>query len=238
MSNLTTYNKPELAVISEVKKMREYSDTDRLTIAKNIVDGLLIKLGVSGKSNSAHHVEVIRFISDNKEFTPEEFTKAFDLAIDGELKIDLFQQLNRVVMGRVMVLFKAYKIEKLRAYRQRKTPEQPLTPDQQKQLIKDAIKDEFTNYKFSGVLNENRNYLYDELKQLDVEKKFKKVAWKHSIAEVKEEEKQLSKRSRANKEILKAKCIIRYKRKLVALIFDKYTSYKQLKSKLIIKNNG
>ena len=108
-----------------------------------------------------------------------------------------------------------------------------LTEDQQKQLIKDAIKDEFTNYKFSGELNENRNYLYDELKQLDVEEKFKKVAWKHSIAEVKEEDRQLSKRGRANKEILKAKCIIRYKRKLVALIFDKFVSYEQLKSKLL-----
>ena len=232
MSNLTTYKKPELAVISDAKKMREYSDTDRLTIARSIIDSLIVRLAVSGNSNSAHHVESIRFIVRNKEFTPEEFTKAFDLAIDGELNIDLFQQLNEVVMGRVMVLYKAYKIEKLRVYRSRRL-EEVQTVEQQKQLIKDAIKDEFTNYKFSGELNENRNYLYDELKTLDVEKKFKKVAWKHSIAEVKEEERQLSKRSRANKEILKAKCIIRYKRKLVALIFDKFTSYEQLKSKLI-----
>ena len=231
MSNIITYKKPELAVISDAKKMREYSDTDRLTIAKNIVNGLLIKLGVSGRSNTKHHIEVIRFIADNKEFTPEEFTKAFDLAIDGELKIDLFQQLNRVVMGRVMVLYKTYKIEKLRAYRQRKAPEQPLTPEQQKQLITDAIKDEFTNYKFSGELNENRNYLYDEL-NIDVEDKFKKVAWKHSIAEIKKEQSQLIKRDRVNKSILKAKCLIRYKQKLVAIIFDRFTTYEQLINKL------
>ncbi len=232
MSNITTYKKPELAVISEVKKMREYSDTDRLTIAKNIVNGLLIKLGVSGRSNTKHHIEVIRFIADNKEFTPEEFTKAFDLAIDGELKIDLFQQLNRVVMGRVMTLYKTYKIEKLRAYTQRKAPEQPLTPEQQKQLISNAIKDEFTNYKFSGELNENRNYLYDELK-IDVEDKFKRVAWKHSIAEVKKEQSQLNKRSRVDKNTLKARAIIRYKCKLVALIFDKFTTYEQFKDRLL-----
>ncbi len=231
MPNIATYKKPQLAILSDAKKMREYSDTDRLTIAKNIVNGLLIKLGVSGKSNTSHHIEVIRFIADNKEFTPEEFTKAFDLAIDGELKIDLFQQLNRVVMGRVMSLYKTYKIEKLRAYRQRKEPEKPLTPDEQKQLITDAIKDEFTNYKFSGELNENRNYLYDELK-IDVEDKFKKVAWKHSIAEVKKEQSQLIKRNRVGKSILKAKCIIRYKQKLVALIFDRFTTYEQLKQKL------
>ncbi len=234
MPNIETYKKPELAILSDAKKMREYSDTDRLTIAKNIVNGLLIKLGVSGRSNTEHHIEVIRFIADNKEFTPEEFTKAFDLAIDGELKIDLFQQLNRVVMGRVMSLFKAYKIEKLRAYRQRKAPEKPLTPDEQKQLISDAIKDEFTNYKFSGELNENRNYLYDEL-NIEVEDKFKKVAWKHSIAEVKKEEIQLNKRDRADKETLKAKYIIRYKQKLVALIFDKFRTYEQLKDKLKTK---
>ncbi len=231
MPNLTTYKKPELAVISDTKKMREYSDTDRLTIAKNIVNGLLIKLGVSGRSNTSHHIEVIRFIADNKEFTPEEFTKAFDLAIDGELKIDLFQQLNRVVMGRVMSLYKTYKIEKLRAYRQRKAPEQPLTPDEQKQLIRDAIKDEFTNYKFSGELNANRNYLYDELK-IEVEDKFKKDAWKHSVTEIRAEQKELNKQERVDNETLKAKCLIRYKQKLVALIFDRFTTYEQLKDKL------
>ncbi len=49
MPNIITYKKPELAVISDLKKMREYSDKDRLTIAKNIVNGLLIKLGGSGR---------------------------------------------------------------------------------------------------------------------------------------------------------------------------------------------
>ncbi len=231
MPNLTTYKKPELAVISEVKKMREYNDIERNTIARLIVNGLMGRLGVSGKATTTHHVESIRFIRENKEFTPEEFTKAFELAIEGELKIDLFQQLNCVVIGRVMSLYKAYKIEKLRAYRQRKTPEKPLTPEQQKQLIRDAIKDEFTNYKFSGELNANRNYLYDEL-NIEVEDKFKKVAWKHSIAEVKKEQNQLIKRDRATKSILKAKCIIRYKQKLVALIFDKFRTYEQLINKL------
>ena len=227
MTNITTYKKPELAIISDAKKMREYSDTDRLTIAKNIVVGLIGRLGVSGKATATHHVESIRFIAGNKEFTPEEFTKAFELAMDGTLKIDLFQQLNCVVIGRVMTLYKTYKIEKLRAYRQRRAPEKPLTTEQQKQLIRDAIKDEFTNYKFSGELNTNRNYLYDEL-NIEVEDKFKKVAWKHSIAEIKKEQSQLIKRDRATKSILKAKCIIRYKQKLVALIFDKFTSYEQL----------
>ena len=231
MPNITTYKKPELAIISEVKKMREYSEVERNTLAHTIVVGLVRRLGVSGRSNPNHHLECERYISNNKEFTPEEFTKAFELAIEGELKIDLFQQLNCVVIGRVMVLYKTYKIEKLRAYRQRKTPEKPLTPNQQKQLISDAIKDEFENYKLSGELNANRNYLYDEL-NIEVEDKFKKVAWKHSISEIKKEESQLNKRDRATKSILKAKCLIRYKQKLVALIFDKFRTYEQLKKKL------
>lgn len=234
MSNLTTYKKPELAVISELKKLREYSNTERLTIAKSIVDSLINRLGVGGKSDASHHLESIRYISNNKEFTPDEFTKAFELAIDGELKIDLFQQLNCVVIGRVMNLYKAYKIEKLRAYRQRRTPEKPLTPNEQKQLISDAIKDEFTNYKFSGKLNENRNYLYDELKKsMDVEDKFKKVAWKHAVKEIRAVQEGLSKRDQADTETLKAKCIIRYKQKLVAILFDRYTTYEQLKAKIL-----
>lgn len=236
MSNLTTYKKPELAVISELKKLREYSNTDRLTIAKNIVEGLLNRLGVGHKSNELHHIEAIKFIADNKEFTPDEFSKAFDLAIEGILKIDILQQLNCVVIGRVMALYKAYKIENLKNYyRQReqlKNTSKELTKDQKKQLISDAIKDEFTNYKFSGELNENRNYLYDEL-NIEVADKFKKVAWKHSVKEIREEQKELSKRNKVDNETLKAKCIIRYKRKLVALIFDKFTTYEQLKSKLI-----
>ena len=163
MPNLTTYKKPELAVISEVKKIREYSDTDKLTIAKNIVDGLLIKLGVSGKSNSAHHVEVIRFIADNKEFTPDEFTKAFDLAIDGELKIDLFQQLNRVVMGRVMVLYKAYKIEKLRAYRSRKKTEKTISDDEQEFIMIEAVDRIEKEYKANKEITGTFVHVYDYL---------------------------------------------------------------------------
>ncbi len=31
MPNITTYKKPELAIISEVKKMREYSEVERNT---------------------------------------------------------------------------------------------------------------------------------------------------------------------------------------------------------------
>ncbi len=156
----------------------------------------------------------------------DEIKKMFEMYVDGKLNLKpMPNYFDRILLGKIVAQYKSIT----------KTPkiikQVQMTPEQEKQIVTDAIKDEFENYKFSGELNENRNYLYDELK-IEVAERFKKVAWKHSVKEIRKEQKELSKRSQADNETLKAKCIIRYKAKLVALIFDKFTSYNQLKAKL------
>ncbi len=238
MTDIQKYKPPKLALLEQKKKLRDYVIEERNTETTKLVVRLLSLLGVS-PGKEVQWASLYKFINDVYLLsTYEEIDEAFDMYISNKFTLKPYQQLNAVVFGQVMREFEFYKKERLKEYRRKRKPQlKPLTPDEQKQLIRDAIKDEFENYKFSGELNANRNYLYDELINLglDVEEKFKKVAWKHSITEVKKEQSQLNKRDRAEKSILKAKCIIRYKQKLVAIIFDRFTTYEQLKKKLLCK---
>lgn len=119
MSNIQIYKKPELAVLSDEKKIVAYNDVERLTIAKKITESLLNTIGVGNNSNEDHHIELIKFISEEKYFTPGEIKKAFDLVLRGHLKIDLFQQINCLIYGKVMNLYRQHKLEKLKVYNQK-----------------------------------------------------------------------------------------------------------------------
>ena len=157
----------------------------------------------------------------------EQIESAFLMYVDGKFPLEPRDNYLTVILFNKIINCYIQENNKKNRFTETESMIKPLTEADYKRIIKD----EFENYKFSGELNANRTYLYDELK-IEVADKFKKVAWKHSIAEVKKEQSQLNKRDRADKETLKAKCIIRYKQKLVALIFDKFTTYEQLKDKL------
>ena len=230
--------KPELQLISETKKLRYYPDVERLTISKAIVISLLNKLGVSNKSNEQHHIEVIKLISNNKEFTPEEFEKAFNLAIEGILDIDLFQQLNCIVVGKVMNQYRTYRKNGLKNYKyqvqlqlQQKT--KPTKSEEQELFIK-AVKDEFASFKELDRVNSMRNWLYDKFIELgfEIDETRKKIAWKHSVSEIKKEQDGLQKRDKYDPKTLKTKAIILYKSKLIQIIFSKYTTVEQLLNKI------
>ena len=157
----------------------------------------------------------------------EQIKSSFLMYVDGKFPIEPRDNYLTVILFNKIINCYIQENNKKNRFTETESMIKPLTESDYKRIIKD----EFENYKFSGELNPNRNYLYDELK-IEVEDKFKKVAWKHSIKEIKKEEKQLNKRDRVDKSILKAKCIIRYKQKLVALIFDRFTTYEQLKQNI------
>lgn len=118
MSGLQIYKKPHLAVISETKKLRDYEETERLTLATKLVGNLLNDLGVGKNSDTNHHIRAIKFINDSLgNYTPEEVEEAFKLFIMGKFQIEAYQQLNPLIIGRVISQFEEYKKQKLDKYR-------------------------------------------------------------------------------------------------------------------------
>lgn len=238
MNKLAIIQKPELQLINETKKLRDYSEVERLTISKTIVVSLLNKLGVGNKSNEKHHIEVIKFIANNKVYTPEEFEKAFNLAIEGAFNIDLLQQLNCIVVGKVMNEFRNYRKHNLKNYKhqmqiqlaQKALPSAPNVDV----LFLDVLKDEFKNYKEVGKVNDMRNWLYDKLvdRNITVAEPVKKVLWKHTLTEIRKSQGHIRKRDRYSPEELKTKAYVIYKAKLIEQIFNNFTNIEQLLNKL------
>lgn len=169
MSNIQIYKKPELAVLSDEKKIVAYSDVEKLTIAKEIVVYLFNAIGVGSNANEKHHIELIKFISEEKEFTPGEIKKAFDLVLRGYLEIDMFQQINCLIYGKVMTKYRKYKVEALRVYNQ-KEQERKFNEANEKFVNEYSIKDStikmFENFKLNNKITENTvehiyKYLYE-----------------------------------------------------------------------------
>jgi len=169
MSNIQIYKKPELAVLSDEKKIVAYSDVEKLTIAKSIVVYLFNAIGVGSNANEKHHIELIKFIAEEKEFTPGEIKKAFDLVLRGYLEIDMFQQINCLIYGKVMTKYRKYKVEALRIYNQ-KEQERKFNEANEKFIKEFSIKDStikmFDNFKINNCITENTvehiyKYLYD-----------------------------------------------------------------------------
>ena len=238
MNKLQIIQKPELQLLSETKKLRAYSEVERLTIAKSLVVSLLNKLGVGNKSNEQHHIEVIKFIANNKEFTPEEFEKAFNLAIEGLFAIDLFQQLNCIIVGKVMNEYRNYRKTNLKNYKHQLQLQQStikdITEEEKHELFINTLKDEFQSYKDTEKVNDMRNWLYDELLKynLTVSEAHKSIAWKHTINEVKKIQDDLRKRDKLSKDEMKSKAVVIYKRKLIEILFSKFTTIEQLLNKI------
>lgn len=241
MSNIQIYKKPQLAILSEENKIRSYNEVERRAISSKIVMELLVKLGVGKNSNEEHHLEAIKYISNNKEFAPKEYAKAFDLVINGTIKddrFDLFQQLNCLIIGKVMNLYKRHKFEVLKIYKQKlqmdHSKQKSLTPAENKELFFATLEDEFKSFKESGTINEMRNWLFDELIKfnVDVDGPTKKVVWKHSIKEIRDIQSRLFKRDKYDNETLHSKAVVIYKRKLIETIFKKFINYEQLLNKL------
>jgi len=166
MSNIEIYKKPELMVLSESKKLRNYDQTERLTISKKIIENLLNKLGVGNKSNEQHHIAAIKFLSENKEFAPEEFDKAFNLAIEGILGVDIFQQVNCVVIGKVMVAYRNYRTENLKSYKHKQQllkANITMTKEEQEFSIIEGCDRLFREYKFNKTISGVYVHIYDHL---------------------------------------------------------------------------
>ena len=189
MSNIQIYKQPMLVTIEQETKLREMPDEERLMKCTQIVANLLLDLGVSSKSDPQQHLRVIKFLSDDcGKYTVKEIELSFKLAIQGKLEIDLFQQINVLVVGKVLNSFDNYKIEKLRNFRTESLKEKQIKNQMNEKEIElsnnSIIKEQFDLFIEKRIVNPKRFYAYDILDEkgyMPTELKYKKEVHKDAV---------------------------------------------------------
>lgn len=172
MKNLPAKTKkPELIILEEQTKIRDYEDDAVLNaLLVELVNHLLALLGVSGKANSQDHIKAIQFIKDAmRNYTVEEIKKAFDMFVAGEFKEKPIHKFDAVVVGYVMREYQSHKDEKLRNYRlaQQKeddhAPEKP-TEQEQEEMMNNRIAELILEYQSRGTISGVLTHVYSHLR--------------------------------------------------------------------------
>ena len=150
--------------MEEKKKIRDYSDEQRLAFSYKIVENLLADLGVGRNSDTEHHKRVIKAISeDYGGYTFEEIQNAFKLVFKGVLNIELYQQINVLVLSKVMKLYQEHKKAKLKTYRlnKQKPIEQEMTNEDILKFTEQALTKQLTTFLETRTVDKSRVYVYD-----------------------------------------------------------------------------
>lgn len=168
MSNIIKYKKPELAILQDEMKIRDHELPDAMGKAADIVTHLILDLGVSGKADPRMHQRSLLFIVEAmKNYTFGEIKKAFQMFIAGELREKPLQQLNSVIIGRVMSQYQGVKAEKLRIYNLKMNNEKSKTevpsPEEILEGINNRITELFLEYSASKDITGPVSYIYDHL---------------------------------------------------------------------------
>tara|TARA_R110002096_G_C14564226_1_gene720122 strand:+ start:826 stop:1599 length:774 start_codon:yes stop_codon:yes gene_type:complete len=165
MNEIAIYKKPLLAVLADDKKLRSYLPEEILMQSKKIVQTLLITLGVGDKADTNHHVTAIKYLAENcGQYSVREIQHAFTLAIGGKLEIELFQQLNVLVIGKVLAAFEKHKRERLRVYNLNnafKKQDAKMTEQDKIFYINQAIDKQFSYFLKNRSVDASRIYVYD-----------------------------------------------------------------------------
>jgi len=149
MENIIQYAKPQLIVLSEKKKIRDYVDETKKLYTVKLVKKLLLLLGVNEGKQDVHNALALHIISAYNHFTFEQIDKAFELFVSGALKSKPFQQLNAVVFGQVMVEYAEYEKEQTKVYRQKLTEF-----NQQAKPMSEEEKDNYMNIQIEKAIKE------------------------------------------------------------------------------------
>ena len=167
-------NKPNMALAYENPKLRAYNEAERKTRVTEAVLYILDLLGVNdGKVE--HTGAAINFISDvYLNHTIEEIKLAFKMFASGKFYEDgrpMFaaQQLNGLVIGKVMNAYDKDKKEKLVEYeklrREQQMEENEKTPEQIERDIEKGLIDHYNHYLDTGDLQGACDPIYWRLKR-------------------------------------------------------------------------
>lgn len=165
--NLKVYKKPTLAIIESQKKLRDYPEEIRLGICKKILDNLLLDLGVGNNADVNKILRVLNYLNaDCGNYSPEEIEEAFKLAISGKLDIDLLQQINVLIVGKVLKLFTDYKNQKLKNFRLNYLKPKSTVDSSKKEIINNKILERVGEFfKKNRFVDDLDFYAYDILEQ-------------------------------------------------------------------------
>lgn len=165
--NLTVYKKPALAILESQKKLRDYPKEIRLGICKKILDNLLLDLGVGNNADVNKILRVLNYLNtDCGNYAPEEIEEAFKLAISGKLEIDLLQQINVLIVGKVLKLFTDYKNQKLKNFRLKSLKPKDTVNVSEKIIINNKILERVGEFfKKNRFIDDLDFYAYDILEQ-------------------------------------------------------------------------
>ncbi|MCM8906807.1 hypothetical protein [Tenacibaculum finnmarkense] len=168
--------KPVLAVAMENPRISQYPENARNTTTLSFVAWALNMLGVNHKEGgTGHHKAVYEFVNTSLQgYTYEELKEAILMFLRGEFNgknILVAQQLNAVVLGKIMHAFDDLKKEKLNVYLRLRAKQRglleakkyQLTPDQKKEKILSGIKRCFNNYLIDNRIIEGHVWIYDFL---------------------------------------------------------------------------
>lgn len=192
-------NKPREAIALENPKIRNYPEQLRNGNTATIVDWLLNLLGVNDSGKEAHHVECFRFINERlTSYTYQEIKEAFLMFVNHELDASVMvtQQLNAVVIGKVMKMYDDHRKQKLSEYyrlRNAAAAVQPEISEEEKQrLIENGIRECYLNFKQTRTISVGRVWIYDwliENKKINPTPEEKKRLYKEAKLKVVEESK-------------------------------------------------
>jgi len=188
MSNIEIYKKPQLIILEEQPKLRTMQIESRLTVAKLLVSNLLNDLGVGKNSDTNHHIRTIKFIAESMiNYSAGEIEKAFQMFIAGDFREKPYQQLNSVIVGKVMGEYENHKRDKLKVYRQKETLKNQQmkkpTKAEEERIMLDAVDRVKKEVKEFGHIKGSAHHVYDFLVESGRVEFSKKERWAaHSIA--------------------------------------------------------
>lgn len=169
-------HKPKLAVIVESKKIRDYSLEEQKKGNKNILDYLVMLLGISTTADSdkeLHYIALDMFIQEEYgNYTYEEIKEAFKMAIKGVFEgYKVIHKLDAKIFAEVIKLYTIEKNRRLRIYDNQvkkklwelKQEMNKPTKEQIEKTLIDAIVDAYEFYKEHKRIEVGRVYLYNWL---------------------------------------------------------------------------
>lgn len=166
-------NKSDLAIALENTKLRDYPNEIRSKNTLNIVLWLLDLLGVKGdEATERHHIVSANFINDTlKNYTYQEIKLAFQKYVAGEYydsngnPMLVTQQLNAVVIGRVMREYENLKKRDLDAYRRKRTEdmnkEVQLSQEEKDLIVYVGVIDCFKHFEQHKSIESGKGWVYD-----------------------------------------------------------------------------
>jgi len=151
MNELIQYQKPELIILAEKKKLRDYQIETRNALMVKFIAKLLNLLGVNDGKTDQHNALALHVSDYYGHYTFEQMDKAFGLFVLGTFKTKPFQQLNAVVFGQVMSEYSEYEKEQTKIYKMKlqefKETSNQIPESEKDELMENAIKEAIEVYK-------------------------------------------------------------------------------------------